>query len=323
MIEQPVSERNIERVEGEENVAQEDVEEKDDADTAEDTTPMSFADWFEQSDFYDQPLVLENVHAMTTEDIIQHYADEWSVEEDWYAVAYTNLLTGETYTHNEDEHFLAASTTKTLHAMTYMELIDKGDIKKNHPIPYAPHHYQQGGGDITAAIEMGQPEEYYPLDYVMAELIAHSDNSAWLMLIDYYNLNHGDIYEAMHELLNPTFYPVELLRTNETTAAYLEQILLTLLEYEMYEPILEAMRQADEDLFLLNYLDNRHPVKYGHLDENNHHKGIYEINQKPVSTFVILTRYLNYDEANEFIGGIALQMAVKDEYDHYLQTFTE
>lgn len=299
------------------------VEENDEAEPFEIVQPLSFEEWFEQSKFSDNENVLANVYERTPEEIIQYYLEAFAVEEEWYAVSYTNLLTQDTYHHREDEVMLAASTTKVLIAILYYDLVEKNELTLDDPIPYFPFFYQEGGGEITAAVQSGLIEETYPLSYVIQEMITSSDNTAWYMLIDYYNQQIGDINQAMHDAIPDPNQPAELFVENKTSASYLEKILLTLLEKDTYQPILEYMRQADEDLFLLYYVENDNPVKYGLLFDYKHHMGIYEVEKEPVLTIVLMTEYLDFDQANQFFGGIGLQLAVKGEYDAYLQAYTE
>lgn len=304
-----------------ENDSQKETDESIESEPLEEVAPLSFNEWFEQSKFINQPEVLEDVNEWTVEEIVQYYAETMSIPDDWYALAYTDLINNTTYSHREDQVYIAASTTKVLYAMLYYDLIESGEITADSLIPYAPSHYQGGGGEITAEVEAGLVQEGYALDYVIQELISHSDNSAWLMLIDYYNLNHGNIYEALSEMLTETDDVLELFYENKSTTSYLEEMMFILLEKDRYQPILEYMRQADEDMFLLYHIDNHHPVKYGLLYDLKHHIGILEVEQQPVSTLAIFTDHLSYQQANEFMGGIGLQLLVKSEYDYYLNSF--
>lgn len=258
---------------------------------------------------------------MSVEEIILYYQEDYSLEDDWYAVSYTNLFTDDTYAYREEEEFIAASTTKPLIAMAYYDLVEEEKITLDTLIPYFPTQLQDGDGEITAAALAGQAQNAYPLEYVLQELITASDNTAWVMLRYYYNEYIGDFNEAMNQTLSEVDYPVEMLDENKTTTTYLEAILLKLLSKNYYSPILEFMRQADEDLFLLYYVPNYHPVKYGLLEELHHHMGLYEIDEEPVYTLAILTSHLDFDQANLFMGSINLQLAVQGEYTYYLATF--
>lgn len=260
---------------------------------------------------------------MSIEEIIQYYQDFYASEEDWYSISYRNLLTNETYNYREDETYIAASTTKTLVAMVYYDAIEEGKIELDTLITYEPRHFQDGGGEITAAILAGHYENAYPLEYVLQEMITTSDNTAWGMLKDYYSKNLGPLSEMENQTLSEIDYPIEMLDKNKTAAIYLEAILLELLKKDYYAPILEFMRVADEDLFLLYYVSNDHPVKYGLLGEFHHHIGIYEINEEPVYTLTILTSQLDFEQANLFIGSINLQLAIQAEYEYYLTTYEE
>ena len=127
----------------------------------------------------------------------------------------------------------------------------------------------------------------------------------------------------MNQALPEVDYPIEMLDDNETTTTYLEAILLELLSKDYYAPILEFMRQADEDMFLLHYVDNDHPVKYGLLNGLHHHIGIYKMDEEPIYTLVFLTSNLDVDTANLFMGGLNLQLVVQNEYAYYLATNDE
>lgn len=68
-------------------------------------------------------------------EIIQHYQEEFEVPDEWLSIVYTNLENNEQYNHRENEIFIAASTTKVLIAMIYLDLIESGEISLETPIP--------------------------------------------------------------------------------------------------------------------------------------------------------------------------------------------
>ena len=98
--------------------------------------PLSFEEWLSTSSFHENQHVLPDVDEWSVGEIIQHYQEEFEVPDEWLSIVYTNLENNEQYNHRENEIFIAASTTKVLIAMIYLDLIESGEISLETPIPY-------------------------------------------------------------------------------------------------------------------------------------------------------------------------------------------
>ncbi len=285
--------------------------------------PLSFEEWLSTSSFHENQHVLPDVDEWSVGEIIQHYQEEFEVPDEWLSIVYTNLENNEQYNHRENEIFIAASTTKVLIAMIYLDLIESGEISLETPIPYAPSMYQEGAGQLTEDIQAGLEEESYPLEVVLEDLLVPSGNIPRQMLVAYYEAHFGNLSEKMAQLLQNVDYSAELFDVNQITAKALEEGLLLLLEKESYQLILEFMRQADEERFFKFYAAPDMPVKHGSLRELRHQIGIYEVEGTPMYTLVFMTRNLYDDLGDEFLGKINLQLAVQAEYQYYVDHFEE
>lgn len=280
---------------------------------------MPFDAWLETVEVPYKEMILPNLDEMSTEEIITHYRSELEVPEDWISVAYTDLITDETYHHNETEVMTAASTTKVLLAMLYFDLVESEMLNMDTYIPYYDGGFEEGGGNITADVVNGVGQNSYSLDYTIQEMIIRSDNTATNMLRRFYTDNFGPLGEGMHSVIPESDYTAEMLEQNTTSAALLEETLLALLANDAYAPIIEHMRSADENLYFKYYIEEDMPVKYGLLYELQHHTGIYEVDGNPAYSLVVMTKYLEQGQANELMGGINLQLAVRAQYQHYLE----
>lgn len=279
---------------------------------------IPFDEWLETAEVPNKELILPNLDELSAEDILTHYRNELDVPEDWVSLAYTDFLTDETYYHREDEVLTAASTTKVLLAMLYLDLVEAEMLNMDSYISYNPGAFDEGGGGITADILNGAAQNSYSLEYVIQEMIVRSDNTATNMLRQFYQENYGPLGEGMSGVVPESNYTADMLEENTTSAALLEETLLALLENDTYAPILEYMRLADENMYFKYYIDEDMPVKYGLLYELKHHTGIFEIDGEPVYSLVILTSNLENEQADQFFGGINLQFTVRAKYQHYV-----
>lgn len=285
---------------------------------------LLFDEWLETTDLSHQELIFSDLDKMKTEEIITEYQTNLEVADDWYSVAYTNFNTSENYNYREQEIYTAASTTKVLVAMMYYDLIDSGSLTPEQSIPLTiEEHYQDGDGEITTKVNDGIAQTEYTLDYTIQEMIVNSDNTAWGMLREFYRENFGPLGEGLKNVIPDSKYTAQLLEDNKTSASLLEESLLASAEAGKYTQLLEYMRLADSEMYLKYYTAADMPVKYGYLFEFQHHIGIYEINGQPVYSLVLLTKNLTDEQANEFIGGINLQLSTQAKYCAYVRKFEE
>lgn len=285
----------------------------------ENESALSFEEWLETAELPHKDLILSDVSEMSIEQVIKHYQNEYEIADDWLSVAYTDLQSEESYHYREEEVLTAASTTKVLLAMLFYDLVETGELELNSKIPYNSSMYEPGNGDITAEVEANNNHSSYSLDYVIEQMIVLSDNVTKNMLREFYRLNFGRLGEGMAEVIKGSKYTADLLEENETTALLLEETLLTLLEKDYYKPILTYMRLADDDLYFKYYIEEEMPVKYGLIHDLKHHIGIYEIDDQPIYSLVILSENLDDEQANEFLGSVNLQLIARAQYYDYLK----
>jgi beta-lactamase class A len=91
-----------------------------------------------------------------------------------------DLKTGRTFEHNTDHTFVCASLIKLPIMAAMFEAISEGRISLNTRIKYKRSYRRDGSGTLKAA-RIGA---YYPLSYLVYQMITKSDNTATAMVID-------------------------------------------------------------------------------------------------------------------------------------------
>lgn len=94
------------------------------------------------------------------------------------AIYYFNLVTNDTYTLNEDEEFVAASTTKVATAMAIADQVQSGVFSMDTLVDYTEEDYEEGSGVLYLQDEI----EPLPISKIIELSITESDNIAKNML---------------------------------------------------------------------------------------------------------------------------------------------
>lgn len=94
------------------------------------------------------------------------------------AIYYFNLVTNDTYTLNEDEEFVAASTTKVATAMAIADQVQSGVFSMDTLVDYTEEDYEEGSGVLYLQDEI----EALPISRIIELSITESDNIAKNML---------------------------------------------------------------------------------------------------------------------------------------------
>ena len=282
--------------------------------------PLTYKEWLKEKEFKYDNLFMEDLDQITCQEITDYHQELLKIPAMNYSISYENLITQEIYNHNENELTVVASTSKILTAMIYLDLIEEEKIESDTPVLYAPAYYQDGGGAITS--DAGNRSSY-PLDKVIEEMIVHSDNTAAMMLKNYYRNNFGNYEKKVQELLGLTeedISQVDLL-WNRLNSRYLKEGLRLAAHDENYDELIQYMLNAEQPFFLSTYVDENIAVKYGQLGASQHDVGIYYIEGEPVYLIAVLTNGLTREQADEFMGRINLNLVTQALYNDYLNTF--
>ncbi len=285
--------------------------------------PLTLEEWAKKENIKEADMILDDLEDLSAEEIIRHYQEELQIPDNYYAVTYQNLQSDDTFNHRQDDYFVAASTTKVILAMIFMDLVDQGELDMDSAIPYVSSCYQDGNGQITADVAGGQSHPTYTLDYTMKEMIVSSDNTATLMLRLFYRNNYGSLEEAFQKVLglDESQYSQHDIYYNNCSTHILQQALKICLQEERYDTVLFLMKNSDQPFDLSTYLNVPMHAKYGSLFENQHDAGIFFWQDQPQYILIFMTQYLTEEQANQFMGGSNFQLAVQAAYKDYLKDF--
>lgn len=256
--------------------------------------PLTYKEWLKEKKIKHSEFLIKNLDQMTCQEIIDYHQKMLDIPDTNYSISYENLITKETYDYRENDLTVVASTSKILIAMIYIDLMEEEKIELDAPIAYSPAYYQAGAGAITN--DAGNHSSY-PLDKVIEEMIIHSDNTATMMLKNYYRNYFGSYEKKLQEVLSLTAHNID------------------------YQGLIQLMLEAEQPFFLSTYVDENMAVKYGQLGAGQHDLGIYYIEDKPIYLIVVLTNQLTREQADEFIGRINLNLVTQALYQDYLNTF--
>lgn len=282
--------------------------------------PLTYKEWLKEKKIKHSEFLIKNLDQMTCQEIIDHHQKMLDIPDTNYSISYENLITKETYDYRENDLTVVASTSKILIAMIYIDLMEEEKIELDAPIAYSPAYYQAGAGAITN--DAGNHSSY-PLDKVIEEMIIHSDNTATMMLKNYYRNYFGSYEKKLQEVLSLTEEDISQydLLWNRLNTHYLKEGLKLAAHNIDYQGLIQLMLEAEQPFFLSTYVDENMAVKYGQLGAGQHDLGIYYIEDKPIYLIVVLTNQLTREQADEFIGRINLNLVTQALYQDYLNTF--
>lgn len=278
-----------------------------------------FSQWLEGVGHPNKEFILADLDKMSMNEIVETIAIKNDVSLDNISIIYHDINEDSYYELNETNEVTAASTVKMITAKIYADLIKSDKLALETKIPYHSDYIQEGTGAITEAAELGTAPENYPLEEVIYELVAHSDNTANVMLHEYYDSLHGEgaIYHALSDETNG-LWTYEDVSENTLNASTLDISLIGLMKNKNYDFIIEDMTDSDENIFMKKYVIGEMKTKYGTSYNLSHHVGTYSIDDQPIYDIIIFTNDLDYDQADEFMGQLNLQLATLARYKHDL-----
>lgn len=98
--------------------------------------PLTLEEWAKKENIKEADMILDDLEDLSAEEIIRHYQEELQIPDNYYAVTYQNLQSDDTFNHRQDDYFVAASTTKVILAMIFMDLVDQGELDMDSAQPF-------------------------------------------------------------------------------------------------------------------------------------------------------------------------------------------
>ncbi len=95
-------------------------------------------------------------------------------------IYFKNLRTGRSYEYNTDQTFVCASLIKLPIMVAAFQAIHEGRFTLNTRIKYKRAYRRQGSGTM----KWSRPGAYYPVSFLIYQMITKSDNTATQMMID-------------------------------------------------------------------------------------------------------------------------------------------
>ncbi|MGX7109268.1 serine hydrolase [Facklamia miroungae] len=247
----------------------------------------------------------------SVEEVIEDLIDEYGFDSSNLGIAYQNFVTEESYFLNENKARHAASTNKVGTSVLYLDLIEMGALDWDSQLPSTSQDFEEGGGKITNS----PPRSSYSLKELISNLLVFSDNTAWNILINYYNNNYGDYRNDLIELSGISNKPTALTHNmNFATPNMLIGYLNRIAREDKYQPIIDYMSIAQEGQRFKLYVDKGMATKYGQYGNGYHDTGIYFENGKPIYSLVLMTNDIG--TVDSFMGELNLRI---NEWYHYQQ----
>ncbi|MGX7109266.1 serine hydrolase [Facklamia miroungae] len=243
------------------------------------------------------------------DELINELIDKYNYPASRLGIAYQNYIIDESYYLNENIALNAASTNKVGTAVLYLDLIEEGKINWDSQLPASTYDFETGGGQIT-----NNPiQSSYRLEDLIANLLVYSDNTAWNILINYYQNNFGHFNHALIENSGATQIPDTLysnlnFATPNTLLGYLTKIA----DNKKYLPIVEYLSESEHGQRFKLYINDGMATKYGQFDYAYHDTGIFYENGQAIYALVLMTDGVG--TVDPFMGELNL---IINEWYHY------
>lgn len=200
----------------------------------------------------------ENSNSVKLSELINAYIYEHNIE-DKISVYIHGFSNNDSYAHNANANFFAASIYKVPLAMLYYEKINNGELSFENTLLYENYHYESGG-PIGDYYSFGS---YIPIETLLEYMIVYSDNTAAHILFE----NLGGWVSFKHEItkysksgIDNEFYSTE----NILTANYMNDVMDYLyVNRDKFELLLTDMKQQTSFNFLSRYVEADIAQKYG------------------------------------------------------------
>lgn len=242
-------------------------------------------------------------------EVIRSLIKEYDLPEKNLGIVYENRITNERFYLNENKAAYAASTNKVGLATLYIDQIYKGTIDWQTKLPASPKSFQAGDGFISNS----PLKSSYDLEDLMFNLIVYSDNTAWRIMLDYYNDHYGDVKKSLLKAskIDPLSKPL-IDNYNYATPNLLNTFLNKIADSSRYDKLKDFMLEAQPHLRFKLYHDEGMATKYGQYNNVYHDTGIYYENGQPVYTLVLMS--IDVGMVDTFMGELNLRI---NEWYHY------
>lgn len=290
---------------------EETVESQEDQSTTRSSHDTSSDKAFDESNADETPNVsgVDYSNYQNVQEVINDLIKEYDLPEKNLGIIYENRITNEHFYLNENKAAYAASTNKVGLATLYIDQIDEGSIKWQTHLPASAKSFQAGDGLISNS----PLKSSYSLEDLMFNLIVYSDNTAWRIMLDYYNDHYGDVKTALLSASEIDSISQPLTDNyNYATPMLLNAFLKKIADSDRYEKLKDFMLQAQPHLRFKLYHDEGMATKYGQYDNVYHDTGIYYENGRPVYTLVLMT--VDVGMVDTFMGELNLRV---NEWYHY------
>ncbi|MCR8969443.1 class A beta-lactamase-related serine hydrolase [Facklamia sp. 7083-14-GEN3] len=242
-------------------------------------------------------------------DLVNDLIKDYNYPPSRLGIAYYNFVTKESYFLNENIGQYAASTNKVGTAVLYIQLIEEGKLNWQSKLPASSDDFASGAGKIT-----NNPiQSEYELEELIENLLVYSDNTAWKILMNYYQNNFGDFNLNLIEKSGASQKPDSLYNqynyaTPNTLLGYLKQIA----KEKKYLPLIKYMSKSEKNQRFKLYIRGGMATKYGQYDYSYHDTGIYYENGRPIYALVLMTDGIG--TVDQFMGELNL---IINEWSHF------
>lgn len=251
---------------------------------------------------------LEYTDFESLSDVIWHDIESYGYSADNLSISFYDFVSGEEFHLNADYPAHGASTNKVGTAVLYTDLIQGGYLDWDSHLPLDPSWIEDGGGEITA----NPDQTSYSIYDLIYQSLFYSDNTAWNTLINNYYNTFGDFQEDLISLSGLIFEDYDIHNLNFATTRMLNEILIRVASYDIYQPIVDIMLTSQSDTLLKMYVDEGMAAKYGQYEDGYHDSGIYYENGAPAYTIVVMSHGLG--SIDYFLGDLNLHIKEFREY---------
>ena len=189
---------------------------------------------------------------------IEAYLRDNDIDHEDISYCIKDLKHNITYSMNENEEFVAASTYKLPLAMLYYDMVNEGEYDLETTFTYSVYMHEDVGV-ISSSYGIGSQ---IPLKDILDFMILYSDNDAAHIL--YENLGGWKAYkQAMQkytDAISENYYSID----NVTTAKTLNDVSSYLYKHKKdYKDLIKNMEKAELGEYLDKVIQQKMPQKYG------------------------------------------------------------
>lgn len=256
---------------------------------------------------------------ITLSELIKQVCEEHQVKEEQIYLFYENYKNGETYSYQDEEWIMGASTMKVPLNMMIIDRINEGKLSSEATFYYHESSLEGGDGETRKKYV---PGNRVPLSFLREQSIIYSDNTATNILL--YNLGYQqfkDYFRTFYEQEYPSdfnYYNLMNVRLMHAVTNHLYE------NQEQYKELLEWMKVSSYGGYLKKNLpDVEIAHKYGNYAQWVHDFGIV-FDDKVTYSIGIFTngiKEIGLENGDEFIAYLSQAIyeytLVQDNLENY------